>query len=655
MARGLITSLLVASLLTVGQARVLVVIVAGGDAMFARSVWLQRALSIGAAGWLVPTANHAVPSREWDAALWLVDDETGEPAPARSYGDTPLRRTPPPAARLLPLLPDSGMAFGIRTAPEALPRAWQRDIGQSKWLYVHLSEVERALRYAEYCTPAQAEQLLQRAWQQIDRWLALLARFFNQPDDLMIVVGSSLKAKALWAVWLRGRQVGRGWLWDDSVRVRGAGQTLSLNPTIFVALGWRTRPGLGAPLRGDGTSVKVEALLTVRDAWLKRQPLWQGALWIRAVWIGLALLGCWWAYQAGRAMRQQAAVRLRVVGQPSPAPRPASADASPAWRALVEPATWGVWGVALGVVSLLPAALPTSILWSAPLIVLLGTAMLGWLARALDTPLVGLGTIAGLGLIALVLDTLSGGDWNRDGLFGYTLTGGYRFYGVGNPYAALALSWVLTLCAAWLRIEGLPLGALILLALFTLWMSWQSANVGATLATIGTLLAFRIALTAGAGTSQPRKKRVLTVLGLGVIAMVSLALLWFNTPHLHAFWASLTEPASPAHGSDAAQLIARKLAMNLGESLLSPWAVLLLTSLLAVRWLRRTQVVSPIPRPLQTAWLTAGVLCFLLNDLGTLMAAIIAFHYWALLFTQSLQEMPRPMPNRTHATGGERR
>ncbi len=656
------TSLLVASLLTVVQARVLIVIVAGGDAMFARSVWLQRALTEGTAGWLVPTANHAVPSREWDAALWLVDYETGEPATevgAHSRAplprDTHLSGTPPPAVRLLPLLPDAGMAFGIRTAPEALPRAWQRDIRQSKWLYVHLSEVERALRYAEFCTPAQAEQLLQRAWQQIDRWLALLAQFYNQSDDLMIVVGSSLTAKTPWAVWLRGGQVGRGWLWDDSVRVRGAGQTLSLNPTIFVALGWRIRPGLGAPLRGDGTSVKVEALLLVRDSWLKRQPLWRGALWIRAVWIGLVLLGCWWAYRMGREIRQRAAVRLRVVGQPSPAPRPASADTSPAWRALVEPATWGVWGVALGVASLLPAALPTSILWSATLIVLLGMAMLGWLARALDTPLVGLGAIAGLGLIALVLDTLSGGDWNRDGLFGYTLLGGYRFYGVGNPYAALALSWVLILCAAWLRIEGLPLGALILLALFTLWMGWQSANVGATLATIGTLLAFGIALTAGAGTPLLRRKRVSTMLGLGGVALVSLVLLWFNTPHLHAFWASLTEPASPAHSPDASQLIARKIAMNLGESLLSPWAVLLLTSLLAVRWLRRTQVVSPIPRPLQIAWLTAGVLCFLLNDLGMLMAAMIAFHYWALLFTQSLQEMPHPTANRTHARGGERR
>jgi hypothetical protein len=36
------------------------------------------------------------------------------------------------------------------------------------------------------------------------------------------------------------------------------------------------------------------------------------------------------------------------------------------------------------------------------------------------------------------------------------------------------------------------------------------------------------------------------------------------------------------------------------------------------------------------------------------MAAILAFHYGALLFTQIQQESLLPAPNRTNAIGGER-
>jgi len=61
-----------------------------------------------------------------------------------------------------------------------------------------------------------------------------------------------------------------------------------------------------------------------------------------------------------------------------------------------------------------------------------------------------------------------------------------------------------------------------------------------------------------------------------------------------------------------------------------------------------------MPRVLSRSWLAAGILSFLLNDLGALMAAILAFHYWALMVTQIQQESPPYVPNRTYAIGGER-
>jgi hypothetical protein len=636
--------------IAVGQARVLVVQVVGGDEMFARSRWLQRALPTGTAGWLVPTAYYSPWEQPgWRPSISLLDNQNHQTGRAgRMEG----------VVRLIPLIPDVEMAFGVRTALEALPRAWLRDMGQARWIYVELGEVARAQQYARFCTPQQAERLLQRAWQQIDRWLAFLKRFSNPKDDLIIVIGSSAELHRPWAVWLRGKQVGRGWLWDDSVRVRGAGQTRSLLPTVQAALGMPIRAGHEGRLHGDGKPLQAESLMAVRHAWLARHPLWQGALWIRAIWIALVLVGLVRFYRMRRERLQRAVVHLRVVGQLSSASRTRGTVSSSMAQSMW--ANWGIWGVALGVASLLPAALPTHALWSAPLMVLLGVSLLVWLARALDAPLVGLGAIAGLGLIALMLDTLSGGNWNRDGLFGYTLLGGYRFYGVGNQYGALAMSWLLILCAAWLRIEGLPMGALILMGVFSLWMGWQSANVGATLATVGMLMVFGAPVLNHSLQGCSGRVRLAAMAGLLGVGLLCLVLLWLNTPHLRGFLLGVSDSSGMSDESDMsdqsgpADLLHRKVWLNLGESLLSPWVILLIGSLLLVWRLRRLVLQHPLPPALQRAWLTAGILSFLLNDLGTMMAAILAFHYGALLFTQIQQETSLSTPNRTYAIGGER-
>ncbi|MEN3001739.1 MAG: hypothetical protein ABDI19_07865 [Armatimonadota bacterium] len=652
--RWLVGCALLLGLLAAGQARVLVVVITGGDEMFIRSAWLQRVLPTGAAGWLVSTPHHSA-GKAWSPEMSLIDLHlTGSVKGRDAEQVFPM----PPNARSISLQPDMDTAFGVRALPDALPAGWRRDMQRARWVEVRLGEVARALRYAEFCTPEQAERLLRRAWHHIDRWLAFLMGMYNPQRDLVMVVGTPLEEGKPSAVWLRGKGVGSGWLRDDSVRVQGAGQTLSLLTTVRTALGLPISPAWGDRLRGEGTPPTAAMLMARREAWLVRHSLWKGAFWIRAAWIALMGLGLWWTYRARRAHRQRAVVHLRMVGQPSRSPRAPSSSSPATMRplpfALFAPATWGVWGIALGVASLFPAVLPAAAIWSAPLIVLLGTGLLFWLARALDAPLVGLGAVVGLGLIALVLDTLSGGDWNRHGLFGYTLLGGYRFYGVGNPYAALALSWVLILCAVWLRIEGLPLGALALLALFTLWMGWQSANVGATLATVGTLMVFGAPLLKDQLRGRPRRVQATYALGLVGVAALSLILLWLNTPHLRSFLTSTLGTVETPPTSDESNLLIRKVLTNLGESLLSPWALLLVGSVLAIRWLPPAASIAAVPRDLRRAWLTAGVLCFLLNDTGALMAAILAFHYWALAFTRWQQETIPPVPNRAHAIGGER-
>jgi hypothetical protein len=141
------------------------------------------------------------------------------------------------------------------------------------------------------------------------------------------------------------------------------------------------------------------------------------------------------------------------------------------------------------------------------------------------------------------------------------------------------------------------------------------------------------------------------------VGLLSLLLLWLNTPHLRGFLWGVSDPIDLSDMSDMSvpsDLLHRKVWMNLGESLLSPWAILLIGSLFLVWRLRPFLPPHTLPPLLRRAWLTAGILSFLLNDLGTMMAAILAFHYGALLFTQIQQESLLPAPNRTNAIGGER-
>ncbi|MCL6535137.1 MAG: hypothetical protein K6U77_03620 [Armatimonadetes bacterium] len=126
------------------------------------------------------------------------------------------------------------------------------------------------------------------------------------------------------------------------------------------------------------------------------------------------------------------------------------------------------WALALSVASFAPAVAPdASLLVQAALTVLVGVGLLR-LMHALDSRAVGQGVIAGLGLIALVLDSLSGGAWARHGALGH----GTEAHGVGVQYGALALLWGLLVVRAWRRIEGNPLGAVVGLGALACWLGW---------------------------------------------------------------------------------------------------------------------------------------------------------------------------------------
>jgi hypothetical protein len=112
------------------------------------------------------------------------------------------------------------------------------------------------------------------------------------------------------------------------------------------------------------------------------------------------------------------------------------------------------------------------------------------LMHALDSRAVGQGVVAGLGLIALVLDSLSGGAWARHGALGH----GTEAHGVGVQYGTLALLWGLLVVRAWQRIEGNPLGAVVGLGALACWLGWAGLTPAVGWGAVATALALGLAL-----------------------------------------------------------------------------------------------------------------------------------------------------------------
>jgi hypothetical protein len=151
---------------------------------------------------------------------------------------------------------------------------------------------------------------------------------------------------------------------------------------------------------------------------------------------------------------------------------------------------WRGWALALSVASFAPALAPDASLPVQAALTVLASVGLLRLMHALDSRAVGQGVVAGLGLIALVLDSLSGGAWARHGALGH----GTEAHGVGVQYGTLALLWGLLVVRAWQRIEGNPLGAVVGLGALACWLGWAGLTPAVGWGAVATALALGLGL-----------------------------------------------------------------------------------------------------------------------------------------------------------------
>lgn len=413
--------MLVASLLATGcVANPVVVRILSGESLFVESQWVHQNLEKGVSGWIIGLPIINTPNVLRDTA---------------HLSESHARHT-------LPIVRNSDFAYGVRAE---LPLSFSIP---SDTLLIELGEVARAEAYAVWCTPKQAETLRARAWKHIDTLLARISASARKQGVTVWVIGEAKGNRSLSAFF--GLGMGAGVVVD-----RRTGERLRIS--ALATTDWRTIP------IQKGVKVHTQELLDASQRWHTKHTLTE---WGKRVVFGLWTIGLFWsAWIFGNRVRptqrrmQGAGKRLRTLPVPT-------------------------MMLALGVASLFPAIWGSPTPVSAELTVLAGMLLLMWLGQLIDTVEVVLGAIAGLGILALFLDTLSSGLWNRDGLLGIGALNPNPLSGLSEAHAGLILGWAFLLSLAWIRIECSPIGLAYALGLLCLWMGWYSGDRLLTLATV---------------------------------------------------------------------------------------------------------------------------------------------------------------------------
>ncbi|MCS7273472.1 MAG: hypothetical protein NZ550_04910 [Fimbriimonadales bacterium] len=343
-------------------------------------------------------------------------------------------------------------------------------------------------------------------------------------------------------------------------------------------------------------------------------------------WLGLSLWGVVLLWRAGKRLQ-----RIPAVGSQASLP---TSRVRPCWLS-----DWGGWVVASSVASLIPAVVPdAAVVWHALLLVATSLALVR-LCHALDTLALGNGVVAGLGLLALVLDSLSGGVWAREGVLGHEGSS----QGVGELYGALALLWCLFVCHAWLRIEGNPLGVAYLTGLVALWLGWkgQTPALGwgsAVSALTLSLLVLQRELTERRRVRLALQNQPMRVVRLskgadlavhgGLLLAMSAGALWLSGI-----------PRVQAH------------LPNLQELLFALLVVVCGAGILRARALRGG---VPMPPALQYAWLSGTIATAALATQPLSIVALGMLLYWAQIGSAHWQESQRRVPNFPLRGGGDK-
>jgi hypothetical protein len=490
--------------------------------------------------------------------------------------------------------------WGVAANIERIAGHCQHEAARPGLVVISFGEVDRADRYAPLCLPETAKLHRRRA---LERLAALIE---GLPGNLYVIgLGPAPPGGNRFdRIGLVARRSARpGWLGSPSTRRPDLALDTDLLPTIAASYGWRVPSGLtGRPFRVSATNgrrqaVSPEALVSEHDDLVALAHVQNTLGGLPSIQLLLVGIGAW-----ALATRRPGVLR-------------ASAAA--------------IVALPLGMF-ILPPLLPGSVWYCAPALVLFAAACV-----ALSRPASARGRswIAGCSLalaVALVVDLVTGSRLLQQAWMSYSVVEGARFYGIGNEYMGAAIGAICILTAAGgERRRNLPALAILLGAMLIVAMgapSW-GAKVGAIPSAGAALGIAALVRTRGGVRGRDVAALALAIaLLFGAAALFDLSRAAGSRSHLAL--------ALTGGGGSPGQVLARKLAMEGGLLLRSPWSGTLLACCACIVWLRRRM---PAVRKcdgvrVAVAGCAAGACVSLaLNDAGLLAATLIMLFGWAFV------------------------
>lgn len=253
-------------------------------------------------------------------------------------------------------------------------------------------------------------------------------------------------------------------------------------------------------------------------------------------------------------------------------------------------------------------------------------------------------------VIALLVDTISGGHLQRFSVLSYDPMGGARFYGIGNEYMGVLMGATITgvsLLVTRLKkrpaVQYFVAGALFLSVLIVLGAPWWGSNFGGFVAS---LIAFGYTfLRLFQIKVRPRD----ILIGLSVIGLLGggVFIIDYMRPlEMRSHFGQFAFSVQTSGLSAVKEVIIRKLAMNYKLIKYTIWTRVLLSSLLAlgILFYRPVGIFKRLltKNPAIAAGLTGGVLgaftALIFNDSGIVAAATAIIFPAATLFYLVLRE-----------------
>lgn len=484
------------------------------------------------------------------------------------------------------LLQDDEQApFGVRLSHAAVlaefDEVWNDD--DRSVALVEASDLSRAAAYQRLVAPEQRAQFRREALIDADRLLGELLTRVNPKRDAVIVL-SPVSAPGLGIASVDAPGIEPALLRSATTRRDGYLQLADFAPTVLYLLGEEVPEGIeGRPFDISGSVggvERIDALESDAAAAERHDALLPLIFGVAAAAVALLLTALWQRRRRPRVGRIIRPVAFGVLG--------------------FVPATFLVGGI-----DALAGSKAGYLATVAGFTVMIGLAL--WV---IDRSVPGMGTVAGVSVIAVLIaaDLLTGANLQVNTAFGYSLAVAGRFVGLGNLAFALLGSSAIVLAALLAdrfgRQGATTATSMLALLIIVIGLPMIGADVGGLVTTI-----FAFGVTAMLLVGRSIGRREVLLLGAASIAalLVVAAIDALRPKEVQTHLVRMVDAVIDGRWSGVIKTLGRRLSASLGDAEVAGWLAVLIIGAVAATYAvlaRHGRVgmnAAKIPRPEKAA------------------------------------------------------